>query len=342
MASGQQTTLLNTITLSEMTDLVRRNWLFVRKNIMRNAKQLFITEQVGAGQGVSKQYNEIDTETYASFKGEGANSQKGKVGVGYGLIMTARTFSKEIDITLEMRHDNRYNEVKTYITNLAEYNDNKQDLDLTQRFTFAGSTSYTDRDGQTVSTVVGDGLALISSVHTLAFSSTTYSNLVTGAPAFSESALEAALLLAATQIYSNFGEKRQMTFNKIVSGDDPSTVRAIKQLLESTADVDAVQAGVTNVYNGAMQQVILPNLATTAAGAYDSTKRRYWFIVAAGQGMNGWQAYLGEWIAPTLLTPSDTNNGMDIHNYNWTYSAYSRYGICIPTPKGIIGSLVVS
>lgn len=256
--------------------------------------------------------------------------------------MTARTFSKEIDITLEMRNDNRYAEVGSYLTNLSEFCDNRQDLDLTHRFTFANSTSYTDLNGQTITTTVGDGLALSSTVHTLAFSSTTYSNNVTGNPAFSESSLESALLLGVTNIFSNFGEKRNINFNTIITGDDPGTVRTVRQLLRSTADIDAVQSGVTNVYNGKFNHVILPNLATTAAGAYDSTKRRFWFLASVGVGVRGWQAYLGMWIAPTLLTPNDSNAGMDIHNLNWTYSTYCRYGIATVSPKGLVTSLVVS
>lgn len=340
--AGNMITLLNEMTLPEMTDLVRREWIYTQQNVARNAKQLFIVEPVGAGQGNSKRYNEVDVETYSDYKGEGENSQKSKVGIGYSLDMTARTFSKEIDITLEMRNDNRYKEVGTLITNLSEFCMNRQDLDLTHRLTFATSTSYTDRNGETVATAVGDGYALLYSAHTLAFSSTTYRNRVSGDPAFSQGAYESALLLAATQIYNNFGEKRNMNFNAIISGDDPSTVREIRQLLESTADIDAQHAGVTNVYQGTKKHIILPNLATTALGVYDSTKRRWWFIAAVDQGLNGWQAYLGEWIQPTLLTPSNGNNGMDIHSYNWTYSTYCRYGIAIPTPKGIIGSAVVS
>lgn len=337
--AGNQTTNLNTITLPELTDLVNKNFVFTKENIKRNAKQLFIVEQVGQGNGSSKQYKEIDVETYADDKNEGQNSSKSKVGIGYDKTMYAKTISKEIDITLEMRNDNRYAEVGTYITNLSEFCENRMDLDLTHRLTFAGATSYTNKNGATVDTTVGDTKALIASDHTLAFSATTYSNLVAGAPVFGQSAFEAAKLLGNTQVYSNFGEKRNMNFNTIITSDDPETVRNVRQMLESTADVDAVQAGITNVYSGTMRHVILPNLATTAAGAYDSTKRRYWFVAATGQGVNGWQAYLGMWIAPTLKTPSAGNNGEDVHNYNWSYSAFSRFGIAVVSPKGIVGSL---
>ena len=342
MAAGNQGTLLSNLTFPEFTDLVRHEWVFVRENISRNARQLFIEDQISAGNGSSKRYDEVDVETYADAKAEGANSKKAKVGVGYNVTMSARTFSKEVEITLEMRNDNRYAQVGTYVTSLAEFCDNRLDLDLTHRFTFAGSTSYTDLNGESITTTVGDGLALASAAHTLAFSSTTYSNEVSGDPAFSESSLESGLLLAATNVYSNFGEKRNLRFNTIVSGDDPGTLRTVRQVLESTADIDAAHEGVKNVYSGSFKHVVLPNLATTAAGAYNSAKRRYWFLVASGQGLMGWQAYLGLWIEPTLLTPNDSNAGMDIHNYNWTYSSYCRYGIATVSPKGVICSLVSS
>jgi len=338
---GNQGTLLNTLTFSQMTDLVRREWITLNMDHPKNAKQLFITEPVGAGQGSTKRYNEIDTEKYADVKGEGANHKKAKVGVGYQVDMTARTFSKEIDITLEMRNDNRYTEVGTLITSLGNFCENRMDLDLTHRLTFATSSSYTDKNGDTVTVTVGDGNPLLYATHTLAFSSTQYRNRVSGDPVFSQGAFEAALLLAATQILTNFGEKKTMNFNTIVSGDDPSTIRAIKQLLNSMADVDAVQSGVNNVYKGRMNHIVLSDLATTAAGAYDSTKRRWWFIVAAGQGAAGWQAYLGTWINPQFLAPT-YGDGMDIHNLNWTYATYARYGICVPTGKGIIGSCPTS
>lgn len=337
---GNQGTLLNTLTFSQFTDLVRRNWLIERETLDRRAKPLFISDMIGNAQGSSKRYNEVDIETYAADKVEGTNNSKAKTGVGYQKDMTARSFSKQVDITIEMRNQNRYLEVGSYITGLSQFCDNRQDLDLTHRFTFGGSTSYTDMNGQSVDLTTGDGLALISTVHTLAFSSTTYSNNVASNPPFSESSFESALSLGANQIYSNFGELRQKNFNTIFCHNDPSTVRSIKQLLESTADVDAVQAGIVNVYKGQMSLVVLPNLATTAVGAYDSTKRRYWGIVASGQGLMGWQGFLGEWVQPQLFTPSDSNNGMDINNLNWSYVVYASYGICAPSPKGLVMSLV--
>jgi hypothetical protein len=340
--AGSQTTLLSTVTEPEFTDLVRRNWVSTQEFIQRNARKMFVVDSVGSGQGVSKIYNEFDTETYADVKAEGGAATKAKVGVGYNVTMTSKTVAKQVDITLEERVQNRYPEVLAKITSLSEFCSNRQDIDLTHRFTFATSTSYTDMNGNTVSTVVGDGLCLVSASHTLAFSSTTYSNRVSGDPAFSQTAYQGALLLAASNIYNNFGQRRQMNFNTIFCWSDPATEQAIDQLLNSTADVDAVQAGVVNTYKGSMTRVSLPQLATTATGAYDSTKRRWWGVAATGQGLMGFQGILGEWLAPMLRTPSEGNNGENIDTLNWTYTTVAMYGIATVSPRGVIMSCPVS
>jgi twitching motility protein PilJ len=51
-------------------------------------------------------------------------------------------------------------------------------LDLTHKFTFAASTSYTDRDGRTVTISGGDGAAMVADTHTLN-NGDTFDNLIT-------------------------------------------------------------------------------------------------------------------------------------------------------------------
>ena len=337
---GNQTTYLNTVTLSEMTDTTIRTWKTVSQTYPRVARQLFNVDPVGAGQGGSKVYTEYDGETFADYKAEGSESRKASAGVGYSKTMTARGFSKEIEISWEMRVQNRNQQVGQMLVDLANFCPERQELDLTHRLSFATSTSYTDKNGETVTTSMGDDYALAYSAHDLAHSSSTYRNRVSSDPAFSQGGLEAAMLLAKTQTYSNFGEQRTMNFNVIFTGNDPGTVRTVKQLLNSMADIDGAQSGLVNVYKNTMTHVELPYLASTAAGAYDSTKRRWWGIVATG--MNGWQAYLGEWVSPELLTPSSGNNGEDIHTYNWVYSTRCMYGIVVLSGRGLVMSCPTS
>lgn len=333
-------TYLNTVSFSDFTDLTMKSYVLNQAMVPESARSLFIKETVGAGQGNTKRFDEVDSETYASNKAEGAKAKKARFGIGYNKTMTKKRIAIEIDISQEMRDENRYSEVGTLIRNLAHFCPQRIELDLTHRLTFATSTSYTDRDGDTVSTTGGDGLAIVSTVHTLRNSSLTWSNQVTGNPVFSQGALESAELLTTTNILSNFGERRVMNFNTIVTSDNQTVVNSVKQFLNSTADVNQDNSAVINVYKGKYSHVILPQLATTATGAVDSTKKNWWFLVASGQGQMGWQAYYGEWEAPHMkpMTPNAEDFSADV----WTYGTRAGYGIVVVTGRGLIASCPTS
>lgn len=337
-----QSSLLSIVQLPEFSDLVRRSWAETQNVVVMNAKSLFILDPIGANAGKSKLYQEYDTETYADDKPEGSAVSFAKTGVGYSKTAFVKTIGKGIEITIEDRVQNRYQEVTSKLRSLNKYCANRIDLDLSHVLTFATSTSYTDMNGNLVDATTGDGLSLANAAHTLAFSATTYRNRVAGDPAFSETSLEAAEYLAQTQILNNFGQRRRIEFNTIFYGDDPATARQVKQLITSEADIDAVQAGVKNVYLDRYMAVYLPNLATTATGLPDSTKRRWWGISSAGKGLDGWQAYFGEVLPPFLKTPAPGNNGEDINTWNWVYVTGAMYLIATPNPRGLIMSCPVS
>lgn len=341
MLSGP-TTLLSTLSLPELTDLIRRNFTIVNQRVARNAAELFINDMVGPNSGNSKRYNEVDTQTFARLKREGQNAVKAQAGLGYEKTATAKRIAIEIDITWEMRRYNRDQEIVTAMTTLAEFCPSRQDLDLTHVFTFSNATSYVDMDGATVDNSGGDGLSIINTAHTLAFSPITWSNRVSGDPIFSQGALEAAERLTTTDILNNFGDRRVLNFNTIITGDDPTTCRLVRQILESTADVDAVQAGIVNTYKGKYMHKVLPFLASTATGAKDTTKRQWWFLGAVGQGQMGWQSYYSLYEPANLLTPAPGNNGDNIHNDDWTFGARMAYSIATVTGRGLIGSLPTS
>jgi hypothetical protein len=247
----------------------------------------------------------------------------------------------ESEITFEMRRYNKKQEVMAAITSLPYFCPQRVELDLTHRLTFASATSYVDMDGNTVDLTVGDGLALASPVHALKFSTITYSNRLTGDPLFSKGAVELAELLTTTDILSNFGEKRVMDFNTIVTGNNPTVCNAVSQFLRSTSDNTQNNSGVINVNLNKYRHVILPQLATTATGAIDSTKKNYWFLAAIGAGMRGWQAWYVEWEAQNLI-PSTAGNGTDVHKDIWYYNVRQSYQIGIVSGRGLIASLPVS
>jgi len=291
---------------------------------------LYMVENVPNGTGNSRIYDEYDGETYASFKGEGVNARKKRAVKGYSKTMTVRRFAAEIDITFEARTFGKDQEIIRRLTSLATFVPQRMVLDLTHRFTFFLATSYTDMDGESVDVSMGDTLAGGSAVHTLTASASTYSTIITGNPQFSQGGFEIAKDLTNTQVLSNFGERRILKFNTVATGNDTATIREVRKLQNSMADVTGDNSGVTNVYKGAFRHVILERLATTATGAYDSTKAKYWFYLAAGE----LEAHLGIWEAANLKTPSTGNNGEDIHNDDWTFATRGSYGICWASAKG--------
>ena len=336
-----QTSLLNTITNEEFTDLTRHIFIDEMKRVEPVAEQLYIKENLEAHTGDSRRYDEIDMDMFASAMDEGEDAAKGYAGVGYNKTMNEKRVAKEIEITFKERRYNRNPNVMGKLTNLSHYCPQRKELDLTHRLTFASATSYTDQDGKTVATTTGDGLALCYSAHTLKYSSSTCRNRVANDPVFSTGALELAQKLGVTDILNNFGERIVKDFNTIITGDDPNTRRSVDRVLESSTDIDYANSGVKNLYTG-LRHITLPYLATTATGARDSTKERYWFLAALNGGIGGWQAYYGIFEPANLKTPKAGGNGEDVHNDNWTYGARMSYGIATVSWKGIIGSLPTS
>jgi hypothetical protein len=99
-----------------------------------------------------------------------------------------------------------------------------------------------------------------------------------------------------------------MDFDILWTTDDPNTVNTAREYLQSTASPDAVNSGVTNVYKGKYKHVVLPRVATTNVGAYDSDKRYYWGIAASKYS----SLYLGMWERPHMIPPTEGSNAEDV------------------------------
>lgn len=329
--------LLNTVSMSEFTDLTEHIWSLGPKMVSSNARQLFMVDDLANHTGNTKRYDEIDVETFAELKRESEDAAVTSVSIGYNVTMTMRRFAKEVNITWEMRRLNKYPEVVAQLTALAHFCPQRQELDLSHRLTFATATSFTDLDGVSITTTVGDGLALVSAVHTLTDSTTTYSNVITGNPVFSAAALFVAEERGNTQVFSNLGEPREMDYNVIFHTDDPTTKHGVRQLLASESDVDQNNPGVVNTQMGRYRAVQLRWLDSNANGGRDTTKNKYWGLAAVNQGpAQSWQAYMGVWEAPNLKSPAPGNNGEDPHNDNWTYGTRAAYGIAVVSGRGLL------
>lgn len=325
---------LATFTVKEFTDSVQRVWDEQLKQVESNARQLFKVEMIGQNQGTEKIYAEYDKQTFARAKNEGQNVAKVQSGVGYEKTLRLKRFGAEIDVTEEEIKYNKYQKVMTDIKNLSGFVTRRQEKDLTSIFTFCTATSYVNMDGQTVNIATGDGVALVSASHLTAFSGVGYSNVITGNPVFSESNLEVAELVGTTQVVNNYGEQRTIDFNTIVTSNYPAVVNLVSRVLQSNAQISAPNAEVVNVYRSKYKHVILPYLARTATDAYDSAKKNYWGLVAAGT----WNGHLAIWEEENLRMPTPTNNLMDGHADVMSFGVRGGYDIGVLSGQGVLWS----
>ena len=328
-------TWLNNLTLPEFSDLTKKQFIFTNETVKPVASVMYNYVDLTSHNEPSKRFDELDVETFASTKLEGENAAKARAGVGYNKTLTAKRVAKEIDLSWEFGRYGNEHAAKSKLHALNGFINNRKDLDLTHNFTFATSSSFTDMDGFTITTTTGDGNVLAYATHELSHSTSTYRNRVSGDPAFSQSALELAETLFKTDIVTNFGEKRVSIPNTIFTTDLPALTNDVKRVLESTADVDAAHAGVTNVYSKKYKHVVLPFLDSDANGNNDSTKKRWWGI--ANIGINGLQAYYGVFEAPNMKTPHE-----DPHNDDKTFGVRGSHGSVIVGPKGLAMSCPTS
>jgi len=284
---------------------------------------------IGEHTGNTREFSEIDTNEYLTYKGQGDQAARGKVQQGYSKTMTMYRVAENIGITYEMRTQNKYPEVVNALLNGGAKGWNTIDLDLSHRLTFGTATSYTDRDGRTIATVTGcsSSQQLFDTDHGLNGSTTTYRNRLANNPRLSKGALEGMERLAVEETYNHLGEKKAATFDILWTTDDPNTINTAREYLQSSANPDAAHAGVINVYSGKYKHVVLPRVATTAVGAYESTKRYYWGIASSELS----NFYFGMWEAPHLIPPAAGNNSEDVQTDDWEFRVRAGYGMCIVT-----------
>lgn len=327
--------ILNT---ASFNDLVANKDVFFNKgaNSVEPAafkSGLYKTDTWGQGTGDTREYSEIDLEQYASRKPEGDDASTAKVQQGYSKTVKPFRFAKDIQITWEMRDYNKYQSVVTQLTAMGYLVANRLELDLQHRFTFGTATTYTDMDGFVVDITTGDGLALFSTVHTLTGSSTTYRNRLAGNPQLSRGSIEAMEKMLVENTLNNFGQKMALTYDVLWVTDDPNTNNTARELMQSTAEVSAPNAGVVNVYKAKYRIVRLPLVATTPTGQVDSTKAKYWGIAASG--LIGAEGYCSIAEAPHMTAPQAGTNQDNASTDDWVFCGRATYAIVWVIGRGV-------
>lgn len=328
---------LNITELNQQIDLVNRTYNVSKMdplvNVMVNSG-IVRKESIAKNSGLVRRFSEIIVTTAYFGEGtSGAPATQAKYQVGYEKDLIVDQHDLAISIDRQLRLGAKNPEIIQKLTYIAGAGFAEIDLVLSHRLGFAWSTSYVNSRGFTKDLTCGDGLAMMSAVHKLTGSASTYSNIVPNNPQFSKGAYTAAKKIAVENTIDNLGQKMAIKYDKVITTDDEATIIAVKELANATADVTSSNAGTYNVYQN-INHVIAPRIATTAIGAVDTTKAKYWFL-ASSQVQ---PIIYGEMSAPYVSTPRDGNNGEDIQTGNWNYVGFADWGTACASPRGIIGS----
>lgn len=326
--------VINRASFADFNNNLTVRWTKEYADFPKHASVLYNVESTDVDTG---DISGLDGYSMAKVKREGADFAYGSVTQNYRKTWLAYEIGLMTKITWNMRRYAKYDLINRAISNLAQSAAKRMEVDMTHRFTFANSTSYTNTDGDSVTTTVGDGLALLSTVHTVPGSATTFRNRVANNPILSKGGLEAAEKLFATQMLDTNGELTFQEPTNLVITNDPNTVNTANEYLKSYADPTASQAGIVNVYEGKYGLIVLPYLSTQVSGntvTYDSAKAKYWFLV----NMNHKDAYMKVGQEPTFITPAD-NGGKDFETMDWKYACQTSFALTIVDPRWVVGSL---
>jgi len=330
--------VLTTFSYEDSVDLINREFDAGKLNPLDNSMKesgIVKTNTVPANSGGTRRHKEVPVgELYANDKAEGGLTTKTRVQQGYYKDTTARSFSKSIDITYEMRTLNKVNEIYNAANFIGGVITRREDLNLSLFLSFGTATSYTNMDGRSVDISTGDGLSLWNTSHTLTGSSTTYRNRLANNPAFSEGALELMEDLFVTNIYTNLGEQVGCTPDTIFSTDYPTLVNTIRRNLQSTAQISAPNEGVVNVYKGKYKHVILNKFDMNANGVKDATKKNYWGMADSKISSFFHDVYS----SPEMKYPTNGNNGEDIETLDWTFTSIGINDSCVVAGRGLMFS----
>lgn len=331
---------LNSVTFPGFSDNINKYYLDFMQTWKPESDMLFISQNVGESAETNKLIREIDMSQYAHDKPQGVDAQRLNFGEGYDKEVIAFRVGAQLNISYELRVAPRF-ELGNAISRFTMSVPNRMELDGQHRLTFINATSYVNMDGRTVDVSGGDALAGASAVHPLAFSTTTWTNIVPTNPQLSVTALEAAEKLAITDVLDNYGLPVYMPFTHlIVCKQDPNTERVAREILRSTSLVTQANPGVVNTFNTKYELMVLSRVATDAMGRPNSAKSKWWFLAALGDRTNRLQAHKLVWEAPHMNpTPANGNNGVDAYNDDQTYGARARYGFGVVSFRGIICSL---
>jgi len=268
------------ITVNQFLDLSKNakvQWAEARPEfpIVRNLVALIkpVTQR-------TSEYSNIGMGDTARRRNDGDDAWKGTLKQGYTKNFTQAEIAYQVDVTKQLRKFDKYDEIMKRMRLMKRNAERRYEMDVAGYFSYAWSSSYTNIDGETVSTTTPDGNTLIYSAHTCNGSSNTYSNEIST----THSPIDPDVLEALEEKFNGFldeadGRGIPVIPNAIITGRHAPTRHMVSRILNP---VQGFKPGTANNDANDFQDykhIVVPyldwNLQTEQR---DSNKYRYCFL----------------------------------------------------------------
>ena len=226
-------TLVSSMTMPDLQTLVKKSFVKGTHKSLGDVRRLFHGMNNMSWESNRRRMTEVDIERFATVKVEFEDAVQRGIGQGYSKEVVRKTISINRPVSGEAYKALKAHKLAAWAVGTGKGVVDRIHLDMANFLGYSTSASYTDMTGHTVDTTTGDGLSVFHTAHTLKFTSTTYSNILTGAPAFSESALNAAEDFFSYNVLDNFGQRMPMKPNTIITSRKASMRHRVRRLLGS-------------------------------------------------------------------------------------------------------------
>lgn len=325
--------LVTTMTVPAVDDLIKKSFLQSAYKDGGDIRQLF-QKETQDWSSASKRIYEIDRERFGERKGQGQGSAQRGITQGYFKDITRYTVSVTRKVSGEaFKALTAYKLAELAMTTGDDIVD-KIELDMRNFLGLGTASSYTDNGGYTVDTTGGDGVSNFNTTHTLK-NGGTYSNILSGTPALSESALALAIDYFNYNVMDNNQQRIQMKPNTIITSNKSVMVSRVQRIFgsmspEKIETVVNTNSGVKNTYNGMFKHLIV-EFDVTAFNVTDSTRSFYWYVASLGGNPEiSLQWYYVKWLSPEVAP-------VEIHQDAWymSWTARACLGLGAVNSKGI-------
>jgi hypothetical protein len=297
MASSTLTTLG-----VKLTDATQRSFKIGYSMVPMGGRDIF---NVGMTDKKVETFNSAEMDQVASATVDGANFASFDATLGDELTLTQAMVTGSFEVTLMGDKFDQYNVLSAMAggEKLGKATAKRIELDLQQLISQGASSSYTDKDGNTVSCLAADGNPLFYGLHSVNGSSNTYDNV--DSTAFGQTGLE-----TVEDLFRNFlnqdGQIIDRRPNVIFSTTKASLVNLIQEYARAPGHPEDAYQGV-NVYVNRYSHVPLEYLDCDSSMARDSTKDDYWGLVVAKDENLKLRVSQGPTLYPSQLVQRNRN-----------------------------------